>query len=67
MSKILYEPVLRMKDGFGKKDSLGNNEHFTVNGARSENYDEAIRLASKHVSISNKEAEIIRVDEIETY
>lgn len=62
MEKILYNPVLRTKDEFFKKDS-SDCQYFTVNGAVSEDRDEAISIASKHVSIRDGRAEIVRVDE----
>jgi len=52
--KILYEPVLREGLRF-----------FTVNGAISENRDEAIRLASNHSSVKSEKAKIVRINEIE--
>ncbi len=54
MKDICYEPVLR---------EIKTDEYFTVNGSCCLDKNEALRRASKHVSIRDKTAEIVRVDE----
>ena len=63
--KTYYTPILQEKElGTGEhKDALGNIPAFTVNGSTCDNRNEAIRRASRHVSIRDKRATIIRVDE----
>lgn len=58
-----YTPILQMKTG--KRDFHGNLPIFTVNGSTSTNREEAIMRASKHVSIRDKEATIIKIDEVD--
>ncbi len=59
MKIIIYEPVL-------KPTALSNSKDwFTVNGAKSEDRDEAIRLASQHCAVRDGRAEIGRIDTFE--
>jgi len=58
-----YQPVYQMKSG--KKDIMGNFACFTVNGAISHDYDEAVRLGNKHSSVRSGEAVLIRVNVLE--
>jgi len=65
--KKYFTPILQNKVlGTGEhRDILGNLPTFTVNGSTCDNYEESVRRASKHVSIRDKSATIIRVDEFE--
>jgi hypothetical protein len=65
--KKYYTPILQGKKlGTGEhRDILGNIPTFTVNGSTCDDYGESIKRASQHVSIRDKTAEIIRVDEFE--
>jgi len=60
-----YQPVYQRLSG--KKDSAGNLSAFTVNGACSKDRDEALSLGSKHVSVKNNEAKLLRVNETEVW
>lgn len=52
----IYEPVLKPTEKSTSKD------WFTVMGAKSEDMEEAIRLAKKHTAYQDGRAEIARVD-----
>ena len=53
---VIYTPILKSSSGF-----------FEVNGANSIYKEKAIQKASRHVSVRDGEASIIRIDEFKEY